>query len=422
MSKRTSRTLLVILGVLVSLLASPPPSSVASSHLYFAGFAGGSQVTALGTTISSDLTGRSEVTGFVLPEHDTNRIAGATVAKTLVKLGAINTWAHATKYGEGAKVVTGGRTADVSLLNGLITADAVETNAVATKTPDGMTSKAATTYLGLTIAGKHYPATVKQNMAISIPGIATVVLNGKMVTKHKGTIIVRGFGAYVTLLKPQGKAPAGATILLNPTMSAAAPQKPGKGPQLGGFGFGTYVNADADPVAKAEVGRTAALAMPLTGTGGVVWRNTTASVKVTGVLDVSAITTETAGTSIDGVGKVWMTNRIGEVNAFNGLIKAEALKVRAAARLRADGTVRKRQWTKFVHLTIAGKVIPIDVSRNTKINVANLGTVTINKQVRTRYATGVIGVEVVLSRERNGLPVGAIIQLAAASAIVIPTR
>ena len=403
MSQRSSRTLLVVLGVLTSLLTiSPTPPAAAKAPHYYYAYAGGSQVTALGTTIRSDLTGRSDISGFDLPRSESNRIAGATVAKTLVKLGAISTWARARKHGGGSRIVTGGRTADISLLGGLIKADAVETNAVAIKTAHGTKSRARTKYLGLTIAGHEYPLHVSQNTTIDIPGIATVILNGKLTSKYKGTVSTYGFGLFVTLLKPIGRAPAGATVLLNPTMSAVGPTPPSGSPMLGGEGYGTFAIADADPLATAEIGRTAALAMPMVGTSGKVLRNTTAGIYVPGVLDVGAISTRTSGVSGHNFGRVGMTNHIADLNVFDGLIRAEALKVHAGALWKGKAKIQKKHWMKLVHLTIAGHKIPIDISPNTVIKVADLGKVTINKRVNTPYATSVVGVEVVLSKAGVG--------------------
>ena len=121
---------------------------------FYVGHAGGTQIRAFGTTVRSDLTSASGVEGNTFPAHDDNRVLGVNVASGLVKLGAVTTWADAVPVNHGTRTITGARTADVSLLGGLIKADAVETVTTATKTPSGVSSTSSTKYIGLTVAGQ----------------------------------------------------------------------------------------------------------------------------------------------------------------------------------------------------------------------------------------------------------------------------
>src|SRR4029450_5989080 len=104
----------------------------------------------LGTGIRSDLTAAAGVQGDTLPASDTNNAAGINVGSGLVRVGAVTTWAKAQARGStGAKMSTGGRTADISMLGGLIRADAVETVSTATKSSSGLCSNSSTTFVGL---------------------------------------------------------------------------------------------------------------------------------------------------------------------------------------------------------------------------------------------------------------------------------
>jgi hypothetical protein len=66
------------------------------------------------------------------------------------------------------------------------------------------------------------------------------------------------------------------------------------------------------------------------------------------------------------------------------------------------------------------------VAPNTKIHVANLGTVTINEQLTAVQETGnvrfhgarTIGLHIVLDTKRAGLPVGAEVEVATTQALV----
>jgi hypothetical protein len=179
-------TAVAALTALAAVIAAPSPASahpVTSSHkkngstspYFYIGHAGGTQIQALGTTIRSDLTAASGVEGFTFPAHDDNRAAGVNVGSGLVKVGVVTTWADAVPVANGTRTITGARTADLSLLGGLIRADAVETVPTATNMPDGVSSSSSTKFIGLTIAGQEYPVNLPKDFTITIPGIAAIV-------------------------------------------------------------------------------------------------------------------------------------------------------------------------------------------------------------------------------------------------------
>jgi hypothetical protein len=409
--------------MVVSILFTTPGAQSAERPIFYFGAAGGSQIRALGTTISSDLTGSSSVNGFVTPRSDSNRIAGVSAAGGAVKLGAISTWARASKAGAGTRILTGARTADVDLLGGLIHAKAVETNAVSVYRPSGTVQRAATEFLNLSIGGEKFPATVAKNTTISIPGVALVVLNGQQTAKVNGGVVTQGFGLYVRLLNNRGKLAAGAEILLNPTLSAVAPGNPHDVPQIGGIGYGTNVRARVGDLASLDVGPTAALVTPMVGTNGRTLRNTTASVDVPNVLQTGAVTSTTFGVTSKRRAYSTMTNQIADVNVLNQLVTADAIKVSSSAEKQSDWRrVHKKLAMTFVNLEILGQPVNVDVAPNTKLVVesgglfsAPIAEVTINKRIRNKYGSAIIGVEVKLLRDRGALKTGAIVEIGVAT-------
>ncbi|HSV38600.1 MAG TPA: choice-of-anchor P family protein [Nocardioidaceae bacterium] len=424
MLKRSHLSLTLALAMLFAVLVGAPAQS-ATKPFYFWGAAGGSQIAALGTTISSDLTGSSSVSGFDTPQNDTNRTAGVKVRGVLT-LGAVSTWAKASDAGEGTRILTGGRTADINLLNGLITADAVETNAVSTLRPGGVsTSRAFTEFVNLRIGGEKIPVNVEKNTTISIPGVLLVVLNGHQQADFGGGIVTQGFGLYAKLLSNQGRLALGAEILLNPTINSVTPTPPGQVPQLGGMAYGTNVKANiAGDLAQLDVGPTAALIMPMIGTDGKVARNTTATADAQSILH----TGEVRSTGFGATGKrrsiSTMTNQIVDLDVLDTLVTADAIKVTSTAKKRPAlfNGVRKSMAMTFVNLKVLGTAIPIDVSPNTKITVMGgllgnepIAEVTINKRTRNKVGSTIIGLEVKLLSDRGALKTGAIVEIAVAS-------
>lgn len=422
MTTRTRLALAVALGVIGSLVTAVPASTAAPLY-YFTGYAGGSQVQVLGNTLTSDLTGRSVVSGFQAPQRDRNRVLGSRVAGGVARIGAINTWSAATRADSGIKIRTGARTADVSLLGGVIKVDLVETNTVAVRKPGSSRHRSATKFLGLTIAGEEYPATVAKNTTIDIPGVATVVLNGSFGDESGKSATAYGFGLAATLLKPSKDLPAGATVLLNPTYSSVQASPPVNTPAVGGIGYGTFVQASVGDILDVDAGRTAAVAVPLIGTGGEKIVNATAAIDLPGILELGVVRSTASGTVRTGFGEAKVTNQTAGIKVLGDLVTADAIRV-ASKTIKRKSMKRPRSTMNmtFVNLKVGGTVIPLDVSANTVVTVGNLARVTINKRERTPLGATIVGIEILLLGEQADLPAGSIIQLAAASSYVIPQK
>jgi hypothetical protein len=407
-----------------SITASPPASAVSSAYAYF-GATGGTQIQAVGTTISSAMTAMSQIGGFTTPKSTSNHVASVSAAP-LASVGAVNTSEVAAAVGDGWKLTGHARTTGVNLLNGLIKISAVDTTTT-TKfdSAGGGAGSSNTQFLGLTIQGKTYPVDIAKNTTISVPGIATVVLNYQSVSVSDTGIATRGAGLVVTLLKSQATAAIGSTIVLNPSVNVV---KIGSGPgglPLGGAAYGSYVFSHVGDGIKAESGATAYEVMPGNGTGGVVLENHTARANLAGVLNTTEIASTAEGLSSPALNYSKMSTRTADLNLFPSLfgavIHADAIGTNASV-VNDNGNTQMTGGLQFVNLVIAGQKIPVDVGPNTTIHVAKLGYVTVNEQKEWSLAWAhvkqVIGLHVVLDTSRAGLPVGAEIQIAVSQAIV----
>jgi hypothetical protein len=206
-----SRFRILAVGVVSALAVSTAavPAQAAFPDYNFGGSAGGTQITAVGTTISSSATAQSTLFGFY-PGQSTNKVASVQ-AGALASVGAVNTDVTATSQGNGYKLVSHARTADVSLLGGSIKVQAVDTTSTASvDDAHPATGETRTQLLGLTIGGKTYPVDVAPNTGVNIPGVASVTVNAQQTVVSGKTVITRGAGLIVTLLAPRGgAAPAG---------------------------------------------------------------------------------------------------------------------------------------------------------------------------------------------------------------------
>jgi hypothetical protein len=311
-------------------------------------------------------------------------------------------------------MITGGRTADISVLGGLIRADAVETVSTATKTSSGLSSTSTTTFVGLTINGQHYPASVPKDTIVVVPGVAYIALNSSYRADVAGGTYIMGFGLQVTLLKPFEAVPATANVLLNPTQSIVTPAPPPKAAQIGGIGYGSAIKATVGPALDVDSGPSAIVATPPGGTGKDTVQNTTTDINVPNVLKATAVKSWTWGVTKPKRAKVRMNNQIAGLDVLNGLIKADAITTQSMSRRRPGKQIDTTQPVQFLNLVVAGNAIPVSVAPNSAIDIAGVGHLVLNEQVKEKWGGYVRALRLTLTTEEYGLPVGAEIEIGVA--------
>jgi hypothetical protein len=414
MFRRTSIAATTLATLAVSLMGLP--ANAGTGTYQYAAYSGGTLVRAVGTTISSDLTAQSSIQGNFVPNSSSNQVA-AVHASTLANVGAVETTTTALAHGlTGVQIHSHAKTAGVNLLDGLIKADAVETDTYTTGVPgQPLTSEAVTKYVNLKIVGVELPVNIPKNYKVSIPGIATVVINASYSQELDGGVLTHtGYGLGVWLLNPYQGAPTGSTIILNPTFAGMSPPVPVEQPTVGGYAYGTQVLASVGSDVKGQVGKTATVGVPPGSSGGKTSTNTTATVKVPGVINLGAVTSTTHSFAEPGYADVTTTNEIAGLNLFNGLITADALKVVSTSK-KENGVLTRSMTLTFVNLVVAGTPIDVNVPPNTTITVGGLGKVVINDQIKTFNANRIRGIYIKLLEPRGGLETGAEVEVAVAA-------
>jgi hypothetical protein len=411
-----SRFRLLVATVLLALvsLGAPVPAQAAIDWSYLA-VAGGTQVQALDAMVSSDLTAQSGVIGGPAGRSNSNAVATVEVLDDLLRTGAITTGASSTAVTDGLRVRSTARTADLRLLGGLITADAVTTTATTTGTTTASSYTAGTSLLNLRITGVELPADIPKNYTVTIPNVAQVSINGAVSAAKDGARATRAWGLAVVLLQARGDAPAGARIFVNPLFQMVTPIDLEEGAVLGGTAYGTRVRAESDGTVKVTSGPTAAVRTPYSGSNGTTLGNNTAAVNIPGLLTTAAVgsaTTSSRSGESDAV--VHNTNEVATVNLLGGLVTADAIRV-VARGTQTSGVYRGTMKMSLLNLTVGGRAIPVDVAPNTAIHVAGLGRVVVNQQVQRGKVNVIRGVYITLDTSRAGLPVGATIEIAVAS-------
>jgi hypothetical protein len=417
MRRRITLVLAAAVAAVTALTVAPPPGSAATVYTYF-GQAGGTQIQALGTLIRSDLTAESHLLGNKIPASASNPTAGVNVPG-LARVGAIGTNVDSAHSDAGDTITSKAEIANVSLLNGVIRAQALTTSATATHDGDELSGSGDTRVVGLKVGSIKVPIDVAPNTTIKVGNLASVVINEQKTTRVGDKIIQDGSALKVTLLRPRGKAPVGATITVNPVRAAWGPSIPPKSPALGGNAFGALAKVKVTSV-EAVSGPVAYTQLPPFGTYGQPIVNSTARFSLPGVLRVGAVESISQATSVPLTADVSNSNEVARLNLLNGVISASAIKVVAHANLDAEGNVTVDGHMDTVHLKIGGNTIPIDVAPNTTIEIPNVLKVVINEQIVSPNGRriDVTGLHITLLKPAGDLGVGADIRIASATSLI----
>jgi hypothetical protein len=403
-----------LLATLLALAGAITPVSAAQPIWTYFSTSGGTQANLIGKTVNSDLTGASNIGGTAFNAESSNGVAKVSVPG-LIEVGAITTSQVASPFGsDGLQITSKAKIAGINLLSGAIKVDAVETTNIGRATPSGFSKEAESKLATLTIGGKSYPLQSAPNTTITIPGLAKVVINEQISNSGPSGLETRVNALRVTLLEDFAGAKLGSTIKLATSTINILNGGPSNAIPVGGFCYGLAAKVGARD-AHVAVPPMPYLQIPSVGTGGKLMTNSTADVNIPqGLLKVGALECKVSGLSNVGSADAYAETQIARANLLGGLVTADAIKVKSHVSKNSSGSIEE-QSMEFVNLKVANKVIPLNVKPNTRINVLGLGQVNINKQITQSGYSAIIGVEVILSVKKLGLPVGAQVHLGVAS-------
>lgn len=338
----------------------------------------------------------------------TNKTAGLDLG-LVGRVGAVTTTAQT--YASPAKSKTSAQTAGVNLLLGLVKADAIKTISATTRSETGAysVSSTGTTVTNLKVAGVSVNANAAPNTKITLPGVGYVVVNEQVKTSK--SLTVTGLHVVVDVQNTLNLL-VGTDIKISQSVSGLSGPVAGV---VGGFAYGTKAVLGS----VVASGQTFPAYMPCLGTGGAVRSNSGADAGIGLVLKSGTVTNTVKGTITSKSAEAISTSTVESINLLNGLVEATALKSVATAR--TDGTTPSvsSEGSSFGALKVAGRpTIGVDVAPNTKINVAGVGTLYLNRVVKTAKYIEVRQVELVLTSPVNGLAIGTSITVGVARATV----
>lgn len=399
-------------GITAATAATPDPNTI----FQYTSTAGATKIDALGSTVTSDLTSKSGVSGTTFPASNGSTVATANV-DGILKVGAVSTTTNAQKYGSTIATVAQGKTAGVDLLNGLIKVDAVDTYSWAKRIGTTLGGDASTTFVKLEIAGKAIPVNVPTNTKIEIPGVAKIVLNESKTVVNGPSVTVNGSALRVELLKPAGDAPIGTAILINPVYSALKPVAGANTTPVSGYAYGTKVKVNVGSKVVVDSAPTAYSTLPQAGTYGYTIKNTTLGVDVPGLLSTGTVESTNNSTSVPVTADVTNANTFQRLDLLNGLITADAVLTIAKAKKAANGTITTEGQMALAKLKVGNVRIPINPKPNLTVNLA-VARVVVNEQIKTASGITVTALHITILKGVAGLDAGAEIWVSVANSAV----
>ncbi|MGO9561358.1 MAG: choice-of-anchor P family protein [Candidatus Korobacteraceae bacterium] len=408
----------LVLALLVALTAVSAFGGAVQTVLYQASAFGTSAF--VGSTIIVGQTGVASLQEPCGTNNDNEIVDGSGVALNLFPIvtgGAVTTTASSSPSMTAQAAAS---TANVSLLGGLITAQALNAVSTTTLTSSGFqVSAAGSTFTNLLIAGIPYNSPAPNTM-INLLGLGYVVLNEQTsaITSKQGQMTVNMIDIHITVANNLLGLDVGTEIIVSNATSgmikAFAPAI------VTGSSFGTSV---ASTLISSSP--TAPVNLPCFGTAGQLLTNSVASVNIAGVLSSGAVTDTGESDLTNPLSKGQMTSQVEGLNLLNGLITANVIFSQVNAVVNGFGGTFETGVGSFTGLSVAGyPAINDDVPYNTQVSILGLGTLYL-KHLISNFpypdTTEVRMIELVINQSNSyNLPIGADIIISDAQITMIP--
>jgi len=344
---------------------------------------------------------------------DSNSVTNATLGG-LGATGLIDTSVSSADVSAGTASTAIANVDGVSLLGGLITADAVKSVSSSVSSSGGFsTSSTGTLFTHASVLGVAVLADVAPNTRIVLPGIGFVILNEQVskVNSASASLTVNAIHVHVSQDNSLGL-PVGTQLIVAHAQSVTLANEG----LLDGFGYGSSVNAGA-----VQAGRSALVTLRCAGTDDDTESNDVAGVDVPGVLTTGAVHTTAQGSVISTGASGQVTASVAGVNLLAGLVTATTIKADASASTSGSGVGLSDSGSIFVGLAVTGHPeVGANPAPNTRVSIEGLGTLWLHRVIETSTSIEVRMVELMVDTSNSlGLPVGADVRVSVAHVGVI---
>jgi hypothetical protein len=352
---------------------------------------------------------------------DSLSVGGGKVLTADEVLSTVRTDRHASSaVAQNTSTVSG-----LSLLDGLITVDAVK--AVANTSANATTitsSPAGSTFTNLKVAGESVGADVAPNTRLDLPSVGSVVLKSVKTSgngKDSSMITVEMITVEVTQQNSFGL-PIGANIVVGHAVSGFSRTQ--LEATVGGQAYAATANSKIGSDLQNKIGKTAAIYVGCQGTRGETHTNNIAALNVGKILSLGTGTTTAFGGLTPSGTVAKTTSTVDGLRMLNGLISADTVTAVAQDTFKDGERISSTQGSQFSNLRVAGIRVATNVAPNTRIVLPGIGYVVVNEQkIPSPTSTArlqVNGLHVfVTTTNLLGLPVGSQIIVAHADSTAV---
>jgi len=292
-----------------------------------------------------------------------------------------------------------------------VSADAITATATSTKTGSTYTTAAKSEFVNLKIGGVLVAdQSPDVNTKIVIPGVAEVFLNQQGVTSVDHQITVNALRVNILSTNPQ-QLPTGVIVVASAQSSIKT---------VTSMAYGNAYGTQVDVAGVLKSGATASVTLPCGGSGGTVRSSSVAGLLLPPVLTAGAAETSAASFPTATNNKAVTLVTVAGVKVLNDVLTVDAVTSKAAADRRGSTLTTSTAGSSIVGLKINGKAYSGSLKENTLVNIAGVGTLTLNQVIKTSSGIEVRGLSLTLNTNVGATLKGTTVNVGVAKAGVYP--
>lgn len=328
--------------------------------------------------------------------------AGINLAP-LVSGGAVNT--NVSSSAQSAQAVS--NTATISLLGGLISAQAIKAVSTTTVNSNGVmgVTSSGSSFNNLVILGHVYNGAVPANTRIVLPLLGYVVLNEQ--TSNVGNSIanltVNMIHIHITGINLLGLQVGTDIVVSNASSGLLRVYAPAI---VTGQSYGTQVTG---PLLASSP--TVPEVLPCLGTAGTVETNTLGGVNLAGILSSGTVSDSVESNLTNSWSTGQNISTVQGLSLLNGLVSATLMRAQVNAAANDTTNYILSGVDSLVGISVAGHPeITDNVPNNTSVSLAGLGTLYLKRVINNYpnpHSVEVRSLELVVNQNNTlGLPIG----------------
>lgn len=320
---------------------------------------------------------------------------------------------YAESVDEGTLVVAraSARVHHVHLLEGLVTA--TEVHAVSETRFDGQTvtvDGSASRFVDLAIAGIPILIQPGVNTTLDLAGIGRIVLNEEK-TDESGQWLTRNMIHIIVDLPNPFDIPVGTNIIVGHARSAL---ETGVLNTMGGAAYAL----EAFVGEVVEIGQTALVRLPCTGTGGEANRNQLVGIALGDLAQAATVGSKARGVVDETRAKGKTASAVEDLSLLGGLVTADLVRANAIVYEDENGPLAGTRGNRIANLRIGGElVLNGDVEPNTVLEIPGVGELWLHRVFQGPTSVEVRMIELIVTLPNElGLELGTTVRVAVARA------